>query len=71
MNAKNDRLPSPIGIVPESWFPDRSNDSSSVALAKDRGIWPEKALLDKLSAISVFRRPMDPGICPSNLFPEM
>ncbi|RID61982.1 hypothetical protein BRARA_E01084 [Brassica rapa] len=70
MYAKKERLPSPRGIVPDSWFLDRSSDSSSVTFSKDRGICPVKALFDKLSAINVFKRPIDSGICPSSLFPE-
>ncbi|KAH0925523.1 LOW QUALITY PROTEIN: hypothetical protein HID58_017779 [Brassica napus] len=48
----------------------KSSDSSSVTFSKDRGICPVKALFDKLSAINVFKRPIDSGICPSSLFPE-
>ncbi|RID61985.1 hypothetical protein BRARA_E01087 [Brassica rapa] len=70
MYAKNERLPSSLGIVPDKWFLDRSSDSSSVTFAKDKGMWPVKALFDKLRAINAFKRPMDSGICPSSLFPE-
>jgi len=70
MYAKNERLPSPLGIVPESWLLDRSSDSSLPRLERDRGIWPVKTLLDKLSAINAFKRSIDSGISPSILFPE-
>ncbi|CAN7019092.1 unnamed protein product [Brassica oleracea var. botrytis] len=70
MYERNDSFSSSLGIVPESWLFDRSSDSSSVTFAKDRGICPVKALLDKLSAISFFKRPIDSGIGPSSLFPE-
>ncbi|KAF2567077.1 hypothetical protein F2Q68_00027844 [Brassica cretica] len=66
MYAKNERLPSPLGIVPERLFLDRSSDSRLLRLEKDRGIWPVKALFDKLSAISAFKKPIDSGICPSS-----
>lgn len=59
MYAKNERLLSSRGISPDSLFLDRSSDSSSVTFSKDRGIWPVKALFDKLSAINVFKRPID------------
>ncbi|RID66868.1 hypothetical protein BRARA_D01981 [Brassica rapa] len=70
MYSKKERVPSPPGMVPESWLLDRSSDSRLLRLEKDRGIWPVKALFDNLSAISPFTRPIDSGICPSILFPE-
>lgn len=70
MYPKNERVLSPFGIVPESLLLDRSSDWSSVRLAKGRGIGPVKVLLDKLSAINVFKRPMDSRMFPSSPFPE-
>ena len=52
MYAKKERLPSPLGIVPERLFLDMSSDSSFPRFEKDRGIWPVKALFDKLSEIN-------------------
>ncbi|RID80798.1 hypothetical protein BRARA_A03434 [Brassica rapa] len=61
---------SSCGISPESLFWETSSDSRAVRFPIDEGMWPVKALLDKLSTWSSFNRPMDLGISPSNLFPE-
>ncbi|CAL9222960.1 unnamed protein product [Arabidopsis halleri] len=70
MYARYESFPNSCGISPESLFWETSSDSSSIRFAIDDGMWPVKALIDKLSTWSSFNRPMDFGISPPNLFPE-
>ena len=50
------------GISPYNLFLERSKDSSSVMLPKDGGIWPVRALFERLSKWRAFRFPISSGI---------
>ena len=60
--ARNVRLASCWGILPERLFLEKSNDSSWLRFPRDDGMVPVKLLLDKLSIIKDCNLPMLLGI---------
>ncbi|KAF8062127.1 hypothetical protein N665_1204s0016 [Sinapis alba] len=70
MYDKNESSPRSCGISPDSLLLDRSNASSFVKFAKNRGILYVKVLPDKLRRRSSFSKHTDSGILPYILFPE-